>query len=55
MRIGKDLKSISIQFTIKQEIQTLTKEQIDGEIIGKIVEVLSKECGAKLRDGETAK
>lgn len=54
-RIGANLKSLLLQFTIKQELQTLTKEQIDGEIIHSITSALAKELGAKLRDGETAK
>ena len=54
-RIGKNLKSVSLQFVIKQELQTLTKEIIDGEIIESISQALFKTFGAKLRDGETAK
>jgi phenylalanyl-tRNA synthetase beta chain len=55
IRIGKNLKSISLQFIIKQEEKTLTKEQIDGEIIESIVQILAKKFDAKLRDGEIAK
>ena len=53
-RIGEGLKSISIGFVIKQETETLTKEVIDGEIIGSIISALSLGLGAKIRDGETA-
>ena len=53
-RIGEGLKSISIGFVIKQEKETLTKEVIDGEIIGSIITALSAGLGAKIRDGETA-
>ena len=55
IRIGQNLKSISLQFIIKQEEKTLTKEQIDGEIIESIVQILAKKFDAKLRDGEIAK
>jgi phenylalanyl-tRNA synthetase beta chain len=54
-RIGKDLKSVSLRFKISQDDTTLTKEQIDGEIIRLITKTLANEFGAKLRDGETAK
>jgi phenylalanyl-tRNA synthetase beta chain len=54
-RIGEGLKSISLQFKIKQDVKTLTKEEIDDDIINSIVFALSKEFNAKLRDGETAK
>lgn len=54
-RIGEGLKSISLQFTIKQESETLTKEEIDKEIILLISSTLEKEYNAKLRDGNSAK
>jgi phenylalanyl-tRNA synthetase beta chain len=54
-RIGEGLKSISLQFKIKQGENTLTKDQIDNEVIGSITTSLEKEINAKLRDGETAK
>lgn len=54
-RIGEGLKSILIQFILKQEKETLTKEIIDGEIIGSIISELSLKLDAKIRDGEVAK
>ena len=53
-RIGKDLKSISLEFTITQSDKTLTKPELD-DIINKIVNALSQKCGAILRDGLAAK
>jgi phenylalanyl-tRNA synthetase beta chain len=53
-RIGKGMKSLSLKFLIKQGSQTLTKEQIDNEIIGSIVSKLKIDHNAQLRDGEAA-
>jgi phenylalanyl-tRNA synthetase beta chain len=54
-RIGAGLKSISLQFKIKQGEITMKKEEIDDAIIGSIVSSLKKEFNAQLRDGQTAK
>lgn len=54
-RIGAQMKSIAIKFSIGQDKQTLTKEILDGQIIQSIIDALEKDCGAKIRDGETSR
>lgn len=54
-RIGENMKSLLLKFTIQQGEKTLTKDEIDNQIIKKIIEELAVSCQAIIRDGESSR